>query len=198
MVPYRLVRSRAHVMDFKDAADYFRAYASDPAACAIFPVQMIADLRGVSRGAIIGMIDTGKLKEIKIGKVRYVRASSYIDLLEEQERRDQQVLKFLEGVAARREVVTYEPVMSLVGLRWQTPADRNTIGAILGRISEKTSEKHGILLSVLVHRKTPGKTRPGKGFFELAEYLGYDWEDEDAFTDEETENVWSFYSKNKP
>jgi predicted RecB family nuclease len=32
----------------------------------------------------------------------------------------------------------------------------------------------------------------------LAEYLGYDWEDEDAFTDEETEKVWSFYSKSEP
>jgi hypothetical protein len=27
---------------------------------------------------------------------------------------------------------------------------------------------------------------------------GYDWEDEDAFTDEETEKVWSFYSKSEP
>ncbi|TXN14108.1 helix-turn-helix domain-containing protein [Methylobacterium sp. WL122] len=184
-------------MDFKDATDYFRAYAADPAACAIFPLQMIADLRNVSRGAIVGMIDTGKLKEIKIGKVRYVRASSYIDLLKEQERRDQQVLKFLTEAAARREVVTYEPVMSLVGLRWQTPADRNTVGAILGRISEDTFKKHGVLLSVIVHRKTPGKTRPGKGFFELAEYLGYDWEDEDTFIDEETEKLWDFYANKK-
>lgn len=182
-------------MDFKDAADYFRAFEKDPAACAILPIQMLADIRGVSRGAIVRMIEVGQLKGIKIGKTRYVRASSYIDLLKERERRIQTVRAYLEEVASKRQNVTYEPVMSLVGLRWQTPQDRLTIGRILGAISRQTHAEHGILLTVIVHRKTAGRPRPGEGFFELSLGLGYEWDDNDEFVEDETEKVWDFYSK---
>jgi hypothetical protein len=183
-------------MNFDDATAYFRAYEKDPAACAIFTMQMLADLKGVSRAAIVRMIDTGQLKQIKIGKTRYVRASSYIELLSEYDRRVKRVREYLEQIAAKRQTVTYEPVMSLIGLRWQTPADRTTIGGILGTISEQTSAetKDALLLSVLVHRKTSGITRPGQGFFALASYLGYEWEDENAFVKDQTQKVWDFYA----
>lgn len=180
---------------FNTPEDYFSALKSDPAECAIVPVQMIADLRGVTRGAIVRMIDIGQLKEIKIGKTRYVRASSYIDLMQEFDRRVKRVYEFLEDCARQRKTVTYDPVMSKVGLRWQVPADRLTIGNILGAVSRKSSAETEteILLSVLVCRKTSGKPRPGDGFFELSAGLGYDWEDNDEFVKEQTERVFDYY-----
>jgi hypothetical protein len=89
--------------------------------------------------------------------------------------------------------VFYEPVMDIIGKKPSIPADRSYIGGVLGDISTSTARECGILLSVLVHRKTAGRTRPGPGFFELAEELGYEWQDNDRFVEAETLRVLNHY-----
>lgn len=180
---------------FNSTKDYLRAFERDAEACAIMPIQTIADMRGVTRGAIVHMIDSGQLRQIKIEKTRYVQTKSFVAYQNEIKRRTQIVYRFLEEKALERRTCTYEPVMSEIGLRWQTPADRQTIGAMLGQISAETYEDNGILLSVLVHRKTAGRSRPGPGFFSLATHLGCEWDDDDEFVEEEIQKVWALYAK---
>ncbi len=69
------------------------------------------------------------------------------------------------------------------------PADRTAIGGILDAVSQQMWEKHQIILSVIVHRKTAGRTRPGPGFFELAKRLGLyrKGDDEDELIERESE-----------
>ncbi|MEJ1968427.1 MAG: hypothetical protein WDN03_07295 [Rhizomicrobium sp.] len=51
----------------------------------------------------------------------------------------------------------------------------------MGAISKKTYAEDGVLLSVLIHQKKAGTTRPGNGFFDLARALKFNWKDDDAF-----------------
>lgn len=186
-------------MTFESASDYLQALEHNP-SLAILPLQMVADHRGVTRAAIDRMVRIGQLEEIRIDNTRYVRASSVLAIQQKFEAQVATVRAYLEKQARKRTIVFYEPVMGIVGLSPGVPADRTTIGAILGRVSEQTwalpkPERH--LLSVIVHRKTAGKTRPGPGFLTLAESLGLEWEEgeEDAFVERETERVWRMYAK---
>lgn len=188
-------------MTFETANDYVEALASNP-SLAILPLQMVADMRGVTRPAIDRMVRIGHLEEIRIADTRYVRAASVHALTRKFDEQVAAVRHYLEGKARQRSIVFYEPVMAIVGLSPGVPADRTTIGGILGKVSELTwklpkAERH--LLSVIVHRKTAGKTRPGPGFVALADYLRDneglpDWQDEDALVERETGRVWRLYA----
>lgn len=182
-------------MIYEDAASYLDALQKDP-KLAVLPLQMVADLREVSRGAIDQMLRAGRLQEIRIGGTRFVSAASIHALQRSEEDRVNRVEAFLEDLARKRGTVTYEPVMASVGLSWRVPRDRSIIGQILGTISTRTWEEHGILLTTLVHRKMAGRTRPGPGFFQLAEDLGLpEWSDENELIERETKRVWDFYSQ---
>lgn len=192
-------------MKFESASDYLQALEHDP-SLAILPLQMVADHRGVTRAAIDRMVRIGQLEEIRIESTRYVRASSLRGIRDEFERKVAVVRSYLEKAARQGETcVFYEPVMKIVGLSPKVPADRTAIGAILGRISEITwalPKKDRHLLSVIVHRKTPGITRPGPGFITLAEDLHEnaglpDWEDEDDLIERETRRVLGFYGRSE-
>ena len=99
----------------------------------------------------------------------------------------------LEARAARREIVTYAPVMDLLGLSPAVAADRGRIGAVLVGVSLDSFREHGRMLSVLVHRKGKPPTRPGAGFFKLAAELGLLTGDPDRFVADELERVWTLY-----
>ena len=99
----------------------------------------------------------------------------------------------LEARAARREIVTYAPVMDLLGLSPAVAADRGRIGAVLVGVSLESFREHGHILSVLVHRKGKAPTRPGAGFFKLAAELGLLGGDPDRFVAEELERVWAHH-----
>jgi hypothetical protein len=99
----------------------------------------------------------------------------------------------LEARAARREIVTYAPVMDLLGLSPAVAADRGRIGAVLVGVSLDSFREHGRMLSVLVHRKGKPPTRPGAGFFKLAAELGLLQGDPDRFVADELERVWTLY-----
>jgi len=184
---------------FVTPKEYLDAFSRDPRSLAILPLQTVADFRGVTRAAIDAMIRTGKLKDIRIGKTRYVQVASLVALEKAYDAQVAKVRAFLEDCAREKKIVFYEPVMALVGMKTTVPADRTAMGAILGTISEQTWAEHGVLLSIIVHRNTQGKTRPGPGFLNLAEHLGLEWDEEDvdAFLDQQTENVWAFYAFTK-
>ena len=99
----------------------------------------------------------------------------------------------LEARAARREIVTYAPVMDLLGLSPAVAADRGRIGAVLVGGSLDSFREHGRMLSVLVLRKGKPPTRPGAGFFKLAAELGLLTGDPDRFVADELERVWTLY-----
>jgi hypothetical protein len=67
-------------------------------------------------------------------------------------------------------------------------------GCELGGVSRRTFDEFGVLLSVIVHRNTSGTTSPGAGFFELAEALELEWDDEDALVATAMEKVWEHYA----
>jgi hypothetical protein len=184
-------------MHFETPTDYLVALKENP-ALAILPIQMVADMRSVGRGAIDAMLRSGKLAEIRVGKTRYVKASGLIDLLNSKETRVTTVTQELEKLARRRKTVTYEPIMAKIGLDWHVPADRAAIGAILGTISTRTWAEKTVLLTALVHRKTAGVTRPGPGFFELAEHLNVEsvrpWETKNELVENEMKAVWDAYA----
>ena len=102
--------------------------------------------------------------------------------------------RYLKNLARGGErSVFYEPVMELVGLTHKIPADRTTIARMLGEVSRRSQEEDQVLLSVVVHKKTSGSTLPSEGFFPWAEELGYEWDDEYEFVEQQTDRVLNTY-----
>jgi hypothetical protein len=185
-------------MTFNNTSDYLLALEHDP-TLAIISMQMVADVRNVSRAAVDRMLKLGQLQEIRVGTTRCVRASDVIVLQRAKDQQIDTIRRYLEKCAKRRETTTYQPVMSEIGLSASIPSDRRISGVILGEISIKSWNDHKVLLSVLVHRKTLGRTRPGPGFFRLDEVIDDlpSWDDDDEFVDSATKRVWDFYSKHE-
>ncbi|TPL86796.1 hypothetical protein FJ950_10365 [Mesorhizobium sp. B2-3-14] len=178
---------------FASLDDYIRAFSKDR-ELAIVPIPLVAEHLERSAPAVTAMISSGRLNEIKIGKNRFVALKSLVDLEEAYENQVDVVMRYLAKQAKNGvSVVFYEPVMAQVGMKTSVPADRSKIGEILGAVSERSYEEHGVLLSVIVHRKALGATTPGPGFFALAEGMGYDWEDDIAFVTKETKKVIKAY-----
>lgn len=162
---------------------------------AVMPVPVVADHLGKTSAAITAMIRAGKLEEIRIKNNRFVKVSSLLDLQDEFENQIRVVTDYLVKLAKNgTHKVYYEPVMTEVDMSPSVPADRTKIGHILGEISQKTYDEKRLLLSVLVHRKAPGTTRPGPGFFDLARHMGFEWDDDDEFVKKQTKLVLKAYS----
>jgi hypothetical protein len=184
---------------FADIGAYLDALARDP-GIAIVSKKMAGEALGLSRPAIDARIEEGRLAVVKIGKARHVLALALIGHRQRQRETVARIRTYLEEVAADRSKVFYDPVMSLVDMSTKMPRDRTLIGALLGDVSRATygetatENGHGILLSVLVHLKTGGTTRPSKPFFDLARELGFEWDDDDAFVAEQTARVWDAYA----
>ncbi|MGY0575923.1 hypothetical protein ACTGJ9_036900 [Bradyrhizobium sp. RDM12] len=122
------------------------------------------------------------------------QATGLIDLTEAFDRQVRIVRDYLEEAARSGSIIFYEQVMNALGLSRTIPADRTKVGKVLGRVSEDSYAKDGILLSVIVHRKAPGRTHPGPGFLTLAEELEIDWKDERTFVDQEVKKVFDHYA----
>lgn len=183
-------------MEFETLGDYLAAYEKDR-ELGVMPIPLVAEYLERTPAAVTAMIRSERLSEIKIGKNRFVSLQSLLDMKRAQDSQVERVMKYLEKQAkAGVRAVFYEPVMAQVGLSTGIPADRNRIGQILGRVSEISYERDGILLSVLVHRKTAGTTKPGPGFPGLAESLGLDWDEDDydGFVEEQTDLVLEHYA----
>jgi hypothetical protein len=184
-------------MTFDNLNQYLAAYSKDR-ELGIIPIPLVAEYLERTPAAVTAMIRAGNLAEIKIGKNRFVSVQSLADRQKKHDD-DCMIVKnyLIKQVRKGETAMFYEPVMAQIGLSTTVPADRTKIGIILGDISAETNDQKGrdrCMLSVLVHRKTAGTTRPGDGFFELARHLGYEWDDDDAFVEEQTKRVMRAYS----
>lgn len=181
-------------MQFEDIDDYIEHCKSD--ALPVLPIPTVAEYIGITPSGVTGRLKRGALEQVKIGKSKFVSVRSLLKINEDFDRKVEIVKSDLEGLAKKGvDHVFYGPIMSVVDLSSQVPADRNEIGWILGTVSRKSYEENGTLLSVLVHRKTPGATMPGPGFFSLAENLEFEWDDDREFVEEQTRRVLEAYAK---
>lgn len=154
------------------------------------PIPMVAEYLGITPAAVIGRTVRGTLESVEIGRTKLISVRCLLGLKEEFERKVSVVRDDLENLARRGEpCIFYEPIMTALDLSWRVPAHRTEIGGVLGAVSEQTFEEDGLLLSVLVHKKKAGRTMPGTGFFDLARSLGFQWKDDQAFVQEQTDRV---------
>lgn len=190
--------------EFETLERYLLALEENPAALAILPITEVAKLKKVTRAAIDRKLRLSQLDTIKIGKTRYVAAASLLRNEAEETGDLKQVQAILESSArAGVERLFYSDVMTPIGMQTKVPAHRMRIGQLLGDLSKLTYRDNGILLSVLVHTRRPGKTRPGPGFFELVDLLAkdnpgdtdllYELDDRDSFVQEHTLKVLRHY-----
>lgn len=184
-------------MKFDALADYLEAYQDDPYNHGVLPIPLIAEYLDRSAPAVAAMLKAGGLTEITIGKNRFVQTSSLLEKDDAEAKDAATVRQYLMDMIARGETSTfYDPIMKIIGLTTTTPAHRTKIGAILDRISKDSHEEKGVVLSVLVHRKTAGTTRPGPGFWGMVQGEGLfdpDEQDKDDFVREHTKLVLRKY-----
>jgi hypothetical protein len=184
-------------MEYPNVGEYIDALSRNP-QLAVVSMQMAADFREVSRAAIDRMVGVGQLRVVKIKNTRCVLAYDLIKLAAAFDHQVRIVQDYLEEAAASRNIVFYEQVMKILGMSRKVPADRTKIGTILGRVSEMSFRKHKILLSVVVHRKTAGRTVPGPGFLALARELEFTWQDDRLFVEQQGERVFDHYAGKSP
>lgn len=182
-------------MHFATLSDYLDAHREDP-GLAFVPIPLVAEHLELSPATVRGMIKSGKLDQVLVGKNTFISAQSLVALHENRYDEFLKVKHFLETLARTgTSSIFYEPVMNEIGLTPRVPAHRAYIGKILGEVSKATHSEKNVLLSVIVHGKKLGKTRPGSGFFDLAlNELKYQWTDDDEFVKAETERVLNAYA----
>lgn len=175
-------------MIFESSIDYIKHCKSDPIPA--LPIPVIAEYLDITPAAVMGRAGRGALEIIEIGKTKMISVRSLLAVEGEFERKVSVVRTELEILARRGDRhIFYEPIMTAVGLNWRVPADRTAIGEVLGAVSEATFEEDNLMLSVLVHKKKPGQTMPGAGFFDLATSLGFKWRDDRKFVEDQTDRV---------
>lgn len=83
---------------------------------------------------------------------------------------DKAVYEALKRLAASQALTTYSNIAPLAKLDMDSPADRDAMRNVLGRISTY-EHRHGrpMLTAIVVHKQD---NIPGEGFFELAWQLG--------------------------
>ncbi|MFN3562152.1 MAG: hypothetical protein ACK4XY_01310 [Chloroherpetonaceae bacterium] len=91
------------------------------------------------------------------------------------------VRNYLIEIAKQKKTITYSELSKAcqLGLKMDSEADRQRIGAILDEISTNEHNEGRPLLSAVVVKQASGE--PGEGFYKLAESLkGYPsfWKDE--------------------
>lgn len=183
------------ILAFKTVEDFLKAYKTNHSLAGI-PMPVAATYFNITPSGVSAMQKAGKIDCIKIGRTKLVLISSILKLQADFEADAYLIEKKLIGFASKgKDKVFYEPIMTPIGRSTSVPADRSYIGRVLGHISSKSYDANGILLTVLVHRSTAGQTKPGKGFFDLARYLGFQVGNEDEFVLKETEKVLRHYAK---
>ena len=181
---------------FATSTEYLKALSLNP-DLAVVSIAMAAECRGVGRATIERQLAVNGLGGLMIGKTRCVLARDLIALNQHDQDQIAKVRQFVEAYAVQGRSVFYEPVMNAIGMKPSIPRHRLQIGVILGQVSRQTWAEHRILLSVLVHKKTAGTTRPSDSFFDLVrdvQHPEYDDDtDIDAFIDAEMQKVWEHY-----
>lgn len=185
-------------MHFADLDAYLRHFEQSGGP-ALLPEATAAWYLGVSGPTVTRMSKDGRLDGVDIEGDRFIVVDSYIAFQKRSDDRVATVRSICETAACERRVITYSDVMSPVGLRWQSPPDRKSIGYILGEISTATYNAHGVFLTAIVHKKYGAGTRPGAGYFALVNTItGEDLGgDEEEATRKAVEKVFKFYSEKR-
>ena len=182
------------IREFKDVPAYLAA-SKTSSTLGVIGITDVAKHWGVSRAAIEQRMARGTLDGVRIEKSLYVALESFRTQVEEYEAKLDMIEEHLADCAAKRTLIPYGKLMDYVGLNHVLSSDRNKMGVMLGVISSRSYEKHGILLSVLVVKK--GTDYPSEGFYNLVESLGIEMDDEDTYHLEETERVFAHYADAK-
>lgn len=186
-------------IEFDNVGEWLEAFERDPIKHGIIPVTAVADHLGKSAPGITAAMRAGTLGEIKIGKTKFVSAASLLDRAAEEKRQEKVVKRYLLNMIKNGQRSTfYGPLMAELGMETTIPWHRNRIGAILDSVSKEShrDKKRKVVLSVLVHAKTSGTTRPGPGFWGMVEAEGlFDPEtmDRDEFVKKHTDAVFKAY-----
>lgn len=185
-------------LEFETVGEYLDSFKAKPFELGILPVPLAADHLGKTPAAVTAMVKAQTLRQIVIGKNKFVQTASILDREAGAVDQEKIVRNYLIDMLKRGETSTfYEPLMDAIGLKTTIPWHRTRIGAILDVISKQSHQERGVVLSVLVHRKAPGTTRPGPGFWGMAEDEGLfdpDAEDRDEFVKRHTKEVIKAYS----
>lgn len=104
----------------------------------------------------------------------------------------EQVYEILKGCAKIRKMTTYSELASKITATQVGPWSLELF-QILGEISESEVQNGRPMLSALVIHKL-GDQEPGKGFYELAEELGYEVTDRTMFWINELKGVFAVYA----
>ncbi|CQD36005.1 hypothetical protein [Yersinia mollaretii] len=185
-------------MEQFDVLDEYLAALSEEPKLAIVTVSMAMQVCGVKSPTVHRMMQDERLRGVKIEKNKYVLASSLAAFSRARDERTAIVRNKLETLAKAGRAAYYNEVMDIIDLSHQLTNDRKIIGEILGTISRQTHSEFGFLLSVLVHKKPQSRSSssyPSDGFYNLAEELGYAFDDKDIFTSKQTKKVFKFYKK---
>jgi hypothetical protein len=189
------------IESFKTLADYIKAQTKRDHLAGV-PIPLVAEHLDVSPAAVTAMLNQpdgarNRLDGVRIGKTSKTTLVTLASLRARKTRYDDEVDSIYEYLREHAKggtrAIFYDPVMTQVGLTWRVPADCGRIGGILAGVSKKSLEKHRVLLSVLVHQKRAGVTRPGDGFFELLSELRIEFDNRDRFVEEETDKVLAAY-----
>jgi hypothetical protein len=186
-------------MHYETVADYLKAYAADPASNGILPIPLVAEHLGKSSPAVTAMLKAETLTEISIGaRNRFIAIASLLEREAGEQGQEDVVWKYLVNmIQTGQRSEFYEPVMSEVGMSTTMPWHRTRMGVILDAVSMRSYKEHGVVISVLVHRKAPGTyTRPGPGFWTMVEREGLFDEatmTKDTFVREHTDAVIKAY-----
>jgi len=104
----------------------------------------------------------------------------------------------LKEVARKKDMIYYSELAELLGMPFETEADRNELFRKIGDISTSEHDQGRPMLSVVVvHKSTSSEIRmPGKGFFKLASDLGV-WNKgiKDKFFFDELGKVHEYWSQ---
>lgn len=102
--------------------------------------------------------------------------------------------KILRRRAALRDTITYSELAAELdnGIGYHDPA----MDQLLRDVSTQEYEEGRGLLSVIVVHKH-GDQEPGNGFYELAELLGFDVSEREAFWIAELNKVFDFWSNSR-
>ncbi len=100
------------------------------------------------------------------------------------------ILEKLRDVAAKRGLIHYSEINSLVNLAPHSP----DLAQLLGKVSRADHQAGRPLLSAIVVRQSNG--RPGEGFFRMARHIGaFRGDDDEDFWMNEVQRVYDYWSE---
>lgn len=102
----------------------------------------------------------------------------------------------LAECAREKRMISYTEFMHhIASIAFKTPYD-SSLPQLLAEISTDEAKAGRGMMTVLIVRKN-GDQRPGRGFFELAERLGYDVSDPEKFWNDQVNRVFASWQKNR-